>query len=68
MRITKLKFCVKSEDSSADIIRKIKKTFREDSVSDIRIKLWNKWFKDGWESVESDPHLMSRTPENIESV
>ena len=37
-----------------------------------QIKVWHKCFKDGWESVESDPHsrrpATNRTPENVEHV
>jgi hypothetical protein len=41
-------------------------------VSEERIKLWYRRFKDGWESVESDPPSVmpstSRTPENVKRV
>jgi transposase len=41
-------------------------------LSEAQIKLWYRRFKDGWESVESDPRSgrpsTSRTPENVESV
>ena len=38
----------------------------------MQIKVWHKCFKDGQESVESDPHsgrlAISRTSENVEDV
>ena len=41
-------------------------------MSAVQIKVWHKDFKDGRESVESDPHpgrtAISKTLENIESV
>ena len=50
----------------------ILKDFRHDTMSAVRIKMWHKCFKDGQESVESDPHsgrpATSRTPENVECV
>ena len=50
----------------------IQKTFREDAMSTVQIKVWHKFFKDGQESVESDPHsgrpATSRTPDNVERV
>ena len=50
----------------------IQKAFRDDAMSAVQIKVWYKRFKDGRESVESDPHsgrpATSRTPENVEHV
>ena len=50
----------------------IQKAFGEDAMSAAQIKMWHKCFKDGRESVESDPHsgrsATSRTPENVERV
>ena len=41
-------------------------------MSAAQIKVWHKHFKDGQESVESDPSsgrpATSRTPENVECV
>jgi transposase len=41
-------------------------------MSDAQIKLWYRRFKDGWESVESDPRSgrpsTRRTPENVQLV
>jgi len=55
-----------------ETIRLIKKTFGDDSMSEAQIKLWYRLFKDGWESVEIDPHSgrpsTSRTPENDQRV
>ena len=48
------------------------KTLENDAMSAAQIKLWHKCFKDGQESVESDPRsgrpATSRTPKNIECV
>ena len=61
---------MKLEHSSAETIPMIKKAFGDDVMSAAQIKLWH--FKDGRESVESDPHsgrpVTSRTPENGERV
>jgi hypothetical protein len=50
----------------------IKKTFGDDSMSEAQIKLWYQHFKDGWKSVESNPHsgrsATSRTSENVECM
>ena len=66
------KFCVKLEHSSTETIWMIQKVFRDNTMSAIQIKLWHKCFKDGRESVESNPcpgrPATSRTPENIECV
>ena len=47
----------------------IQKAFRDDATSAVQIKLWHKVFKDGQESVESDPHsgrpATSRAPEDV---
>ena len=66
------KFCIKLERSSAETIQMTQKAFRDDAMSAAQIKVWHKCFKDGLESVESDPHLgsptTSRTCENVERV
>ena len=50
----------------------IQKFWGDDAMSAVQIKVWHKCFKDGWESVESDPHsgrpATSRTPENVARV
>jgi hypothetical protein len=50
----------------------IKKAFGDDSLSEAQIKLWYRRFKDGRESVDSNPHSerpsTSRTPENVECM
>ena len=50
----------------------IQKAFRDDAMSAVQIKVWHKHFKDGQESVESDPcsgsSATSRTSENVERV
>ena len=50
----------------------IQKAFRDDAMSAAQIKVWHKCFKDGRESIESDPHsrrpATSKTPENVECV
>ena len=47
----------------------IQKAFGDDLMSAVQIKVWHKHFKDGQESVESDPHsgrpATSRTRENV---
>ena len=51
------KFCVKLGHSSVETIRMIQKSFGDDVMSAAQIKVWHKHFKDGQESVESDPCL-----------
>ena len=50
----------------------IQKAFGDDAMNAPHIKVWHKCFKDGRESVESDPRsgrpATSRTPENVERV
>ena len=50
----------------------IQKAFRDDAMSAAQIKVWHKCFRDGRESVESDPRsgrpAVSRTPENVECI
>ena len=50
----------------------IQKALGDDIMSAAQIKLWNKHFQDGRESVESDPRsgrpATSRAPENVECV
>ena len=53
-------------------IRMIQKAFMDDAMSAAQIKVWQKCFKHGGESIESDPRSgrseMSRIPENVECV
>ena len=67
-----IKFCIKLEHSSMKTIQVIQKAFGDDAMSAAQIKVWHKCFKDGRESVESDPRsgrpATSRTPENVECV
>ena len=67
-----IKFCIKLQHSSAETIQMIQKAFGDDAMSAARIKVWPKCFKDGQESVESDPHsgrpATSRKPEKVEHV
>ena len=67
-----IKFCIKLEHSSAESIWKIQKAFGDDALSTAQIKVWHKCFKDGRESVDSDPRsgrpATGRTPENVECV
>ena len=67
-----IRFCVKLEYSSMETTWMIQKAFRHDAMSAVQIKVWHKHFKDGGESVESDPcsgrPATSRTPENVERV
>ena len=50
----------------------IQRAFGDDAMSAVQINMWHKSFKDGQESVESDPRsgrsAASRTPENAECV
>ena len=66
-----IKFCFKLGHSSAETIPMMKKAFGDDSMSEAKIKLWYRCFKDGWESAESDQRSgrpsTSRTPKNVES-
>ena len=63
-----MKFCIKFEHFSAETFWMIQ-AFGDDAMTAAQIKLWHKCFKDGRESVESDPHSgrpdTSRTPENV---
>lgn len=67
-----IKFCFLLGRSSAETVRMIKTAFRDDSMSEAQIKLWYRRFKNGRESVESDPRSgrpsTGRTPENVERV
>ena len=67
-----IKFCIKLEQSSADTLLMIQKTFGDDAVSAAQITVWHKHFKDSQESVENDPcserPASSRTPGNVERV
>ena len=61
-----IKFCIKLEYSSTETIRMIQKAFGDDAMSAAQIKVWYECFKDGQESVKSDPcsgrPAISRTP------
>ena len=50
----------------------IQKAFGDDAMSAAQMKVWHKCFKDGQESVQSDPcsrrHATRRTPENAERI
>ena len=63
-------FCIKLEHSSMETIWMIRKAFWDDAMSEAQVKVWHKCFKDGRESVESNPcsgrPATSRTPENVE--
>src|ERR1700729_3035681 len=67
-----IKFCAKLQHSSTETILMIQKAFGDDAMSATQIKVWQKRFKDGRESVECDPipgrPATSRTPENVERV
>ena len=67
-----IKLCINFEHSSVEIIQMTQKAFRDNAMSAAHIKVWHKCFKDGWQSVESDPHsgnpATNRTPENIERI
>ena len=54
-------------------IEEIKKVFGEDATRDRQIRLWQKRFKGGQESVENDTHsakflTIIRTTENVDRV
>ena len=67
-----IEFCIKLECSSMETIQMIQMAFRDDAMSIVQIKVWHRCFKDGQESVESDPHsgrpTTSKTPENVEHL
>ena len=52
-----IKFCIKFEHYSAEIIWMIQKASRNSAMSAMEIKVWHKCFKDGQEPVESDTHF-----------
>ena len=64
-----IKFCVKLGHFSTETIQK---AFGDNAMSAAQIKVWHKCFKDGQESVESDPcsgrPATSRTPDDVENV
>ena len=64
--------CIELKHSSMETIQMIQKFLRDNAVSAAQIKMWYKWFKDGWESAESDPRsgrpATSGAPENAERV
>ena len=64
--------CVKFEHFSEETVRMILEAFGDNAMSTVKIKVWCKSFKDGQESVESDPHsgrpATRRTHENVECV
>ena len=55
-----------------ETIQMTQKAFGDDAMNAMQIEVWHKHFKDGQESVETDPHsgrpATSRTSENTESV
>ena len=55
-----------------ETIQKIQRDFGDDAMTAAQIKLRYKYFKDGQESVESDPCsgrlVIRKTPENVERV
>ena len=67
-----IKVCVKLEHSSSETIWRIRRLLGMTQWVATQIKVWHRCFKDGWESVESDPHsgrpAPSRTPENVARV
>ena len=67
-----IKLCVKLEHSSTETIWMIQKDFGDNAMRTLQINVWQKRFKDDWESVESHPcsgrAATSRTPENVEHV
>ena len=60
------------EHFSTEDTHMIQNAFEDDVMSEAEIKGWHKHFKEGQESVESDPcsrrPATSRTPENVECV
>ena len=50
-----IKFCVKPEHSSVETIWMIQKAFGPHAMSAAQVEPWHKHFRDGRESVESDP-------------
>ena len=52
-----IRFCAKLEHSSAETIWMMQNAFGVDALNAAQIKVWHKHFKDGPESVESDPRL-----------
>ena len=66
------KFCIKLEYFCVETIQMIQKAFGDDAMSAAHIRVWHRCFKDGQESVESDPcsarPATNRSPENVECV
>ena len=58
--------------STTETIQLIQKVFGDNAMSAAQLKVWHNHFKDGQESVESDPHSgkpeTSRTPVHVERV
>ena len=55
-----------------ETIQKIQRDLGDDTMNAAQIKVWHKCFKDGRESIESDPCsgrlVIRKTPENVERV
>ena len=51
-----IKFSVKLEHSYAETTGMVQNGFGDDAMNAAQIKVWHKCFKDGLESVQSDPH------------
>ena len=55
-----------------ETIQKIQRDLGDDTMNAAQIKVWHKCFKDGQESVESDPRsgrpATSRTPKIVERI
>jgi len=50
-----VKFCQKLDDTQTETIKKIQQVFGDVALSPTQIKEWYKRFKNGRESVESEP-------------
>ena len=67
-----IKFCIKLEDPSVEIIQMTQAALEDEAMTAEQTEVRHKGFKDGLEPVESGPHsgrsTTRRTPENAERV
>ena len=63
-----IKFCQKLGDTQIETIRKIQEVFGDVALSPTQIKEWFKRFKNGRESVESEPRSGRPCTSRIEEV
>ncbi|GFV64608.1 HTH_48 domain-containing protein [Trichonephila clavipes] len=51
-----IKFCVRLGKSGASTLEMVQQAYYRESLSQAQVFRWHKMFKEGWESVEDEPH------------